>query len=111
MLPLQIFARGRLARASMARLIVTSPVLRCTAPIDPLMWTSLIGPARPSTIVPESTLSGLTFAEAPPIRRADIEGPIRWNKQPSLSQARVFRSEEHTSELQSLMRIEYAVHS
>src|SRR3546814_7364264 len=75
------------------------------------------------TIVPESTLSGLTFAEAPPIRRADIEGPLRWHEQPSLSQARVFccplqtgshpernrRSEEHTSELQSLMRISYAV--
>src|SRR3546814_3815542 len=32
-----------------------------------------------------------------------------WGKAPSCSEKRLLRSEEHTSELQSLMRISYAV--
>src|SRR3546814_10556994 len=37
---------------------------------------------------------------------SDSEGRYAWNRQPSVA---LWRSEEHTSELQSLMRISYAV--
>src|SRR3546814_12691910 len=73
MLPAQTLTRGFSARASKARSIVARPVLRSTAPMEVVMRTSLRRSREASTIAPESTLSRLTFAAAPPIKRAKLE--------------------------------------
>src|SRR3546814_3221792 len=110
MLPAQTLTRGFSARASKARSILARPVLRSTAPMEVVMRTSLRRSReakrhRSRKHAFEIDFRCRTTDKGSQVRRAHL----RWHKQPSLSQARVFRSEEHTSELQSLMRISYAV--
>src|SRR3546814_2354089 len=68
---------------------------------------------RTDTLFPYTTLFRSHDARATSPRcRAAAAGPCRWPHAaagPADGRARTGRSEEHTSELQSLMRISYAV--
>src|SRR3546814_4010435 len=54
---------------------------------------------------------GAAFVAALPVRRFHGVGPVTTRKMQALGIETGARSEEHTSELQSLMRISYAVFS
>src|SRR3546814_11824181 len=73
MLPAQTLTRGFSARA---RRRGRSWRGRCYAARRLWKWSCgppFVGPARPSAIAPESTLSRLTFAAAPPIKGAKLD--------------------------------------
>src|SRR3546814_20726477 len=59
------------SRRRHTRCALVTGVQTCALPIS--CGPPFVGPARPSTIAPESTLSRLTFAAAPPIQRAKLE--------------------------------------
>src|SRR3546814_932073 len=62
---------------------------------------------RPQVVRYLNRLSDLLFVLARVLARADGHGEVTWKHERRKAQPR--RSEEHTSELQSLMRISYAV--
>src|SRR3546814_4516237 len=71
---------------------------------DEYAWLSAHGYGKPSA----SRVYARAQA-AEPFRTADRFHAVGWHTRPLLRQVRSQRSEEHTSELQSLMRISYAV--
>src|SRR3546814_5033482 len=77
-------------------------------PINPTDLALLLGPADvTSVIMSDSSEPELTFT-IPQARMATVEGRLGLSLPIGLEGAGTVRSEEHTSELQSLMRISYA---
>src|SRR3546814_6768996 len=68
-----------------------------------------LGPAGPRRIRHNKRLFFASDARHPPARRPSARTPRKCPTRLPLSAAMASRSEEHTSELQSLMRISYAV--
>src|SRR3546814_9507120 len=78
---------------------------RPSAPVDVLTRTEMVNclfskPARNSG--PTEQVAGTSLSSTPQIR-------VQPRSHPAVPAVRMSRSEEHTSELQSLMRISYAV--
>src|SRR3546814_2165198 len=72
-------------------------------------YTTLFRSDRHIPAMPEASCAGLKFPDKPPSTAQDRHGAPSGPHSLSRYKMRPYRSEEHTSELQSLMRISYAV--
>src|SRR3546814_8125253 len=75
----------------------------------PMRLTTTTGPALLSCALMSSMVSVTTTREFPPIFSAKLRNFCSLRPQSTTDAPEAARSEEHTSELQSLMRISYAV--